>query len=94
MCQNSRVQSQRIISLKAGNSQKESRKLIEKEKLGKAATSMNTAVGKGSLLLLLHSCNYTVLFIKYLWNFIKQTPILYPNENNQKHYLKKDFLHR
>lgn len=94
MCQNSRVQSQRIISLKAGNSQKESRKLIEKEKLGKAATSMNTAVGKGSLLLLLHSCNYIVLFIKHLWNFIKQTPILYPNENNQKHYLKKDFLHR
>lgn len=51
MCQNYRMTRQRIISLKAGNSQKESRKLIEKEKLGKAITSMNTAIGKGSLLL-------------------------------------------
>lgn len=41
---------QRIINLKAGNSQKESRKLVEREKLGKAITSMNTAVGKGSLM--------------------------------------------
>lgn len=57
---------------------KKSRKLVEKEKLGKAITSMNTAVSKSSLLRFassLDDSSYIALFTKHLCNFINWSPI-------------------